>query len=700
MKIILFIVLLAVKIEANKCPFLSCQFSYSSSLGCRIVCSNLTFPERGNSSETIIALIQFNNLADDIPDDAFAQLNISDFNLFSNNFKNLRKNSFRGLKSITKLNIRAKNLTTVEKGSFEYLNSMQILIITNSSLTSKRLESLGLIEEINSLSKLRVLDLKFNEIEAIKETYFQNMNLQSLYMPFNNISEIRFTQMNSLIELDLDFNLIDVPITPATFKMPNLRYLYMENNLIRTLNLSNMDNLLEIDLLGNRVSIMNVSNLAKLEILNLDNNLLTDIDPGDLYNVNKLERLILSNNYISNFAIARMPSLKTLELDDNFLVKVVPDMFDEMPVLESLNLYNNLIEEVSFADMTTLRFLDIEHNYIEYIDSQTFLNLRNLEQLYLNNNSLLNFEFTSDLILLKKLDMRFNKLNSIISKAFQELINLEYLDLSNNEIRIVKDMFEQNKMLRTIFLEYNYLKSIPSVANIASLVEVDFSRQITSKNFTSLPDFAFERKIESDPDMSGQIYFYLDGNNITRFGSRLFCSRFADKLVYGMFNLWIDSIDTMDKCILKQLTPEYSTIRITSRNCTDCKIKLFAIKLSIAIDDDCDIEKCKDIETPIDDCHLKQEFICPSIQPMSTTKNITIIAITSTTSSTSSISSNVYTTSTLSATITTPRTNLTYTTTTLSLIHSTKTNIGVLTFRSSVFCLNIVYIFLNFLYMY
>ena len=212
--------------------------------------------------------------------------------------------------------------------------------------------------ELGSLTKLRALQLRFNELTGPIPPELGNL-----------------TDLESLI---LDTNYLSGLIPPELGRLANLRHLVLRDNFLTGRippELSNLSNLEQLTLASNTLSgpiPPELGNLASLLALQLYDNNLTGSIPPELGNLANLWQLSLFNNDLTGPIPPELATLGRLSprgVDVSFslnsLTGPIPPELGDLANLERLQLNYNEISgglPSSIGDLTQLTTLSVDHN--------------------------------------------------------------------------------------------------------------------------------------------------------------------------------------------------------------------------------------------------------------------------------------------------------------------------------------------------
>ncbi|XP_059292385.1 receptor-like protein EIX2 [Lycium ferocissimum] len=326
---------------------------------------------------------------------------------------------------------------------------------------------------VEKLSLLRFLDVSSNRLEGLPESMGQLSNLESFDASYNvlkgTITESHFSNLSSLAELDLSFNLLSLKtsfdwVPPFQLQIIRLASCNLGPSFPKWLQTQNNYTLLDISL----ASISDMlpswfSDLSpNLKILNLSNNHISG--RVSEFIVNKQDYMIIDlslNNFsgplplvptniqifylrknqfsgsISSICENTTAGATSLDLSRNQFSGELPDCWMNMSNLAVLNLaYNNFSGNVppSLGSLTSLEALYIRQNSFSGM-LPSFSQCQLLQILDLGRNKFTGRIPTwigTDLLNLRILSLRFNKFNGSIPLIICQLQFLQIMDLSTN----------------------------------------------------------------------------------------------------------------------------------------------------------------------------------------------------------------------------------------------------------------------------
>ncbi|XP_066574328.1 toll-like receptor 3 [Amia ocellicauda] len=300
-------------------------------------------------------------------------VNLQSLSMESSAFREVKENTFTGLKSLTYLSLSWCSTT--------------LSTITNTTFASL------------SQSPLKILNLTATDISHLGNGAFSNLrNLSKLYLGHNFISQTltgsEFEGLNSIEEIYLSFNK-QINLTPTSFiHVPTLRTLMLGRTQFGSLDLDPSP----------------FSPLKNLSILDISNNNLANINSGLFSSLQNLKILKLQHNNLARLwknanpggpalFLKDLPQLRVLQMDSNGFDEIPSDGFRGLFQLQELDLsLNNLqvFPESVFDDLTSLKVLKLQKNLITSVTEQVFKPaFSHLSTLHLEKNP---FDCTCDSI--------------------------------------------------------------------------------------------------------------------------------------------------------------------------------------------------------------------------------------------------------------------------------------------------------------
>lgn len=322
------------------------------------------------------------------------------------------------------------------------------------------------------------LNVASNQIEILRKRDFSNLPVLSVVIFRNNqISSIEnetFVDLQLLMEVDLSNNLL--------FGDMNMTWFSASSQVVK----------LRLD--GNQITDISpllFRNLPKLVTLDLSLNYLKRIRNTTFLALINLEFLNLAENqidYIEANAFSVLHSLKSLYLFSNSLKFVDGNLIEKNTYLRFLDLSYNRFDVVGkhFLNSSSLETLKLEYGYVETLSNESFSALANLQTLRLVGNYISAIEPESfmpsvefgNVSTLVTLDLGDNSLSEVPVVALCKLTALQTLGLNDNPISDLAPASQCSDTgylsnLKTLYLAYTSLKSIPEDSFITSLQSLE-----------------------------------------------------------------------------------------------------------------------------------------------------------------------------------------------------------------------------------
>lgn len=224
---------------------------------------------------------------------------------------------------------------------------------------SKLMAAKKLPENFDALIPLDSLDCSSWHIENLSPEIGKLINLQTLYLGFNDLNSLpaEFGRLKNLKKLDLINNKLDS--LPFEFgQLQNLQVLDLWDNMLYKIPASfgQLQNLKKLNLSINNLKCLpaELGQLKNLQTLILARNRLDSL-PVEIGQLKNLQYLDLSNNQLSYLPaeFVQLQNLRYLELRGNLLSSLPIEIFVEMPNL-------NIIVLKKYDDSNPLQPQDIE----------------------------------------------------------------------------------------------------------------------------------------------------------------------------------------------------------------------------------------------------------------------------------------------------------------------------------------------------
>ncbi|CAF0853882.1 unnamed protein product [Brachionus calyciflorus] len=401
-----------------------------------------------------------------------------------------------------------------------------------------------------------------NQITKLEKEMLQDLpSLEYLDLSINRIKKIfndTFLLTTRLHTIFLQVNFINYiePNSFCTIKSLGILSLYVGyDGEIDLKRIGNPKYLEQLDLSENNINKINFEKMVYLRTLDLSSNNISDIDKNTTKSFPNLSFLNIGKNKFTHEIFNNIKSLKklsTLKISNNFITSIMPSFLAEYENLSELDLSRNQIENVEFPLLKRLKYLYLRNNKLRIINEDSFSLLKEIKELNLDSNLI----------------------SQIHSKAFFENKNLTTLSLANNFFSMKPDL-QLSPRLTLLNLKNN---SISYLTNYA---------------FDTKRDIYYKLKID------------LRKNNIIDLSTRTFC---LSNLRISGFELLIDDINKVDKCILRQLDSRSS---IQSNSKPGCEHILMVKHVNLQINGD--ISECKNFSFDINKvCYSDNKFKCPN----------------------------------------------------------------------------------------
>uniref|UniRef100_A0A8D8TN73 Protein toll n=1 Tax=Cacopsylla melanoneura TaxID=428564 RepID=A0A8D8TN73_9HEMI len=370
----------------------------------------------------------------------------------------------------------------------------------------------GLIPKFNP-GILRVVRFKGCPVpDEPFETLFNIINatnVQSLKFSFSpsniilsppvNITRDLFSNLPSLIELDISDNNISA-LEPGVFQhLIGLEYLHLSNNKITTLDQDIYKNLTSLTLLAidnNRLFNLTYDVFTNLPInlisLNISSNNISVLPSGVFDKLSNLKKLDISNNNISvlpNRVFDHLGMMNEIWANGNTFKEFPDHLFSRTNEIKIIYLQYQRPSRAIPEDflLNVSKFEELRESPIKDVPSYLFWNASNLNTIYLTGHkelvSLPGLLF-QDCKELSVLDLSDNGLESLSGYLFMSLKKLSHLNLSRNRFQSIIFFYTFGGItsLEQLNLSHNYITDIPYITNLCRnnerLKNIDFSNNI------------------------------------------------------------------------------------------------------------------------------------------------------------------------------------------------------------------------------
>lgn len=318
--------------------------------------------------------------------------NLSSINVHPGSFTELRKDCFRGLRTLEYVQFMENELTAVE------LESLNRSIVNRLWLDGNKLKELRF--DGISLPVLRSLGLSGNLLTQIHIDTQSLPDLRILDLSFNNLTQVHVESV-SLSFLKLQSNLLS-NLSAENVQGKSIRMLYLSENKLTEIRGSLFAHVPRVEFVhfeGNPVKLIDLSNFNITALRCSDQQFwLTqkhrDVPLSVDVSWDRVEQLILSNNSLNrldvfNFSSAANQSIAELLLDHNLIREIRRDDLKALRGLVSLDLSSNRIssiEDGAFEELQKLHALSLANNCIHGLSDHHFLSLTSLFTLDLSQN--------------------------------------------------------------------------------------------------------------------------------------------------------------------------------------------------------------------------------------------------------------------------------------------------------------------------
>lgn len=233
---------------------------------------------------------------------------VSAIDLHNNQLKSLPQ-SFLQLSQLTILNLAGNKLSNETLDLICQCENLVELNLARNALTG------SLCSGISNLRRLNTLNLRENQLSTIGNCLESSMNLLTLNVSGNKISEFAMSQLancQGLVDLDLSRNRVTNAIIDKSLTFPRLEALNLSHNRITALSTQahtlNLPALSSLVVAQNQIQDWNGLHAPKLINLNIRGNEFTSL-PDAIYMLSELRHLDISDNRLSQlpYQIGFMP---------------------------------------------------------------------------------------------------------------------------------------------------------------------------------------------------------------------------------------------------------------------------------------------------------------------------------------------------------------------------------------------------------
>ncbi|XP_033504692.1 transforming growth factor beta activator LRRC32 isoform X1 [Epinephelus lanceolatus] len=241
------------------------------------------------------------------------------------------------------LDMSYNQLKSIPESFFYCMASLEVLNVSNNCISSFSITNEGLLQTVKiinlSYNSLQSLIFGENALQSLEKLFLNGNDLTTLdHQIFQRLPSIKHLQLqqNNLQICSSDQNHQDPPACVSFSSLRNLQFLYLSENNLRTLPANAFAN-------------------TPLKLLDLSLNPGLDMDKDSLSGLeHSLVHLLLRENNISslNTDLSSLRSLKHIDLSTNQLT-VLP-MWNKDSSIESLNLQHNNLVTLEYRTMLAL----------------------------------------------------------------------------------------------------------------------------------------------------------------------------------------------------------------------------------------------------------------------------------------------------------------------------------------------------------
>lgn len=462
-----------------------------------------TIPERlASTFPNLISLDLHGNKLVLLPDNTEQWVNLTSLNLSRNGFT-LIPSSLSQL-SLVELFLSHNQITSFFKtpGTTHFFSELGLLDLSHNKLTE-------LSSDINQLQKLRKLNLGYNQISSLHESFLGWPLLEELDLSNNRLTQVPFfpsdvkefgsAKFPKLITLNLQNNkLSSIDFKPES-KLSELKQLMLSNNLLNSTGqvLHNLPQLIVLTLSGNRINSFpeEILDMKGLTQLDLSVNNITRIPP-QIGNLASITSLNISGNPLR----ATPKFTSTEEFLKTMRGRIPPSSPPLVAEMSKLNISTNqpIKGGVESKNATGLKLSHQE------VSSRTVrLSNQKIDDLVLES------KFTEELPF-QPCSLEFNK--NLLTKAPNQILelyseSLTSIDISMNHLT----SFVINKPLphlKTLNLGGNRLTSFPLLEEGPPLLPSLETLDVSVNRITNLP-------LNPHPNLPSLTTLLMSGNQVS-----------------------------------------------------------------------------------------------------------------------------------------------------------------------------------------
>lgn len=407
----------------------------------------------------------------------------------------------------------------------------------------------------------------------------------TLFLGENDITEVPYNRLKSLIWLNLDGNKI---VALEKGALPeNLRTLSVSRNFLQ------------------KFPSESLSSLRRLQWLYLRGNEIEEIPEGLVTEKMRIEKADLAENHLKvvpqrpfNYSVC----IRDLNLAFNDLKVLTSHSFAGLQTGRIILSYNDLklVESKAFSGVeNTLEYLDFDHNNLLNAPG-ALAHLKSLKYLYLSSNLLNGIPQETFSVLcgtLKALSLSGNRLTGVPSEALRNCSKLSHFNIAFNEIYDVEaDDFAWGANVRNLVLSNNDVVNLKSrmFSGLRSLKELSLSfnplRYLDSDAMVGLEgleslelSFSLDRDIlpfELLLPLVSLRWLCLDNNNLYTVPEKSFDSLFQ----LANINLEFNNIEAISVELFKaSVHTKLKEIRLSNNRLTEIRQNTFQSLASLEV---------------------------------------------------------------------------------------------------------------------
>ncbi|KAL2712238.1 connectin-like [Vespula squamosa] len=251
------------------------------------------------------------------------------------------------------------------------------------------------------------------------------------------VSQIYLTKLSLTVRASGTLDYVPTDVLRQLKNLKTVVFQYAKIEELAERSFSNLSSIVEINLSRNMIVVLKkyaFENIKELIAINLDDNRIAEINRDVFVNLPNLRTLYLNGNNISivhDKAFKHLIYLQELQMSGNQITVITRESFHGLRNLKRLDLRNNLISMIgdrSFVEMPELTELELDQNSIEYISEKALDGMRNLKKLRLSENRLVSLEpdFLSGAPGIYFLDLRDNNLKTMTFNNIKPIVTNLY----------------------------------------------------------------------------------------------------------------------------------------------------------------------------------------------------------------------------------------------------------------------------------